>query len=77
MTILLITHREDIGMVADRGTLVWQGMSLITDKFAEVMLRYCAKAGLKEFCKRTLFEDTEKCFDEDYIDKIFAEENSK
>ncbi|MFX0026461.1 MAG: ATP-binding cassette domain-containing protein, partial [Candidatus Hermodarchaeota archaeon] len=25
MTILLITHREDIGMVADYGTLLWRG----------------------------------------------------
>jgi Fe-S cluster assembly ATP-binding protein len=74
MTILLITHREDIGMVADYGTLLWQGKSMITDKFPEVMLRFCAKAGLKEFCKRTLFQDDNACFGEDYIDKIFEEE---
>jgi Fe-S cluster assembly ATP-binding protein len=71
MTILLITHREDIGMVADYGTLMWYGDALITDKFPEVMLRYCKKAGLKDFCKRTLFKDGERCFSEDYIDKIF------
>ncbi|MEJ2248613.1 MAG: ATP-binding cassette domain-containing protein, partial [Candidatus Lokiarchaeota archaeon] len=76
MTILLITHREDIGMVADYGTLVWEGKSLITDKFGEVMLRYCAKAGLKEFCKRTLFENSDVCFDEEYIEKIFREEGN-
>jgi len=74
MTILLITHREDIGMVADYGTLLWQGKSMITDKFPEVMLRFCAKAGLKEFCKRTLFQDDNACFGEDYIDRIFREE---
>lgn len=74
MTILLITHREDIGMVADYGTLIWHGKGLITDEFPEVMLRYCKKAGLKEFCKRNLFKDGERCFSEDYIDKIFAEE---
>ncbi len=74
ITILLITHREDIGMVADYGTLLWRGEALLTDKFPEIMLRYCAKAGLKEFCKRTLFNGTIKCFDEDYIDKIFREE---
>jgi Fe-S cluster assembly ATP-binding protein len=78
MTILLITHREDIGMVADYGTLLWQGNALITDEFPEVMLRYCAKAGLKEFCKRTLFQDeATACFGEDYIDKIFEEEKNK
>ncbi|MHA1668962.1 MAG: ATP-binding cassette domain-containing protein [Promethearchaeota archaeon] len=71
MTILLITHREDIGMVADYGTLLWRGEHLITDEFPKVMLQYCKKAGLKEFCKRALFKDGIKCFDDDYIDKIF------
>jgi Fe-S cluster assembly ATP-binding protein len=71
MTILLITHREDIGMVADYGTLIWYGDALITDLFPEVMLRYCKKAGLKDFCKRALFKNGERCFSEDYIDKIF------
>jgi Fe-S cluster assembly ATP-binding protein len=75
MTILLITHREDIGMVADYGTLLWRGDHIITDVFPKVMLRYCAKAGLKEFCKRTLFKNGAVCFDDDYIDRIFREEN--
>jgi Fe-S cluster assembly ATP-binding protein len=75
MTVLLITHREDVGMVADYGTLLWRGDHIVTDKFPIVMLRYCAKAGLKEFCKRTLFKNGGVCFDEDYIDKIFREEN--
>ncbi|MFX1574405.1 MAG: ATP-binding cassette domain-containing protein [Promethearchaeota archaeon] len=75
MTILLITHREDIGMVADYGTLLWRGDSLLTDVFPNVMLKYCAKAGLKEFCKRKLFQHEGFCFDEDYIDRIFEEEN--
>jgi Fe-S cluster assembly ATP-binding protein len=75
MTILLITHREDIGMVADYGTLLWRGDHIITDVFPKVMLRYCAKAGLKEFCKRTLFKNGAVCFDEEYIDRIFKEEN--
>jgi Fe-S cluster assembly ATP-binding protein len=72
MTILLITHREDIGMVADYGTLLWRGEHLITDEFPKVMLQYCKKAGLKEYCKRALFKNGAKCFDDDYIDKIFA-----
>ncbi len=74
MTILLITHREDIGMVADYGTLLWRGDALMTDEFPRVMVRYCAKAGLKEFCKRALFKNGGKCFDDDYIDRIFREE---
>ncbi|MFW9988568.1 MAG: ATP-binding cassette domain-containing protein [Candidatus Odinarchaeota archaeon] len=77
MTILLITHREDIGMVADYGTLIWKGDSLMTDVFPKVMLKYCAKAGLKEFCKRKLFNGKQQCFDEDYIDKIFKEEQGE
>jgi Fe-S cluster assembly ATP-binding protein len=74
MTILLITHREDIGMVADYGTLVWRGDAILTDVFPKVMLRYCAKAGLREFCERKLFNGEGTCFDEEYIDRIFREE---
>ncbi|MFX1329631.1 MAG: ATP-binding cassette domain-containing protein [Promethearchaeota archaeon] len=74
MTILLITHREDIGMVADYGTLIWRGDAILTDEFPKVMVKYCAKAGLKEFCKRKLFNGESVCFDEDYIDRIFREE---
>jgi len=76
MTILLITHREDIGMVADYGTLIWRGDSLLTDVFPHVMLKYCAKAGLKEFCQRKLFQQEGFCFDEDYINRIFEEEKN-
>ncbi len=74
MTILLITHREDIGMVADYGTLLWRGDAILTDEFPIVMVKYCAKAGLKEFCKRALFKNGGKCFDDEYIDRIFREE---
>lgn len=74
MTILLITHKEDIGMVADYGTLLWRGDAIITDEFPKVMVKYCAKAGLKEWCKRTLFKNGVACFDDDYIDRIFREE---
>ncbi|MFX0035464.1 MAG: ATP-binding cassette domain-containing protein [Candidatus Hermodarchaeota archaeon] len=74
MTILLITHREDIGIVADYGTLIWRGDAILTDEFPKVMVKYCAKAGLKEFCKRKLFNGEGICFDEDYIDRIFREE---
>lgn len=77
MTILLITHREDIGMISDYATLLWGGKAIKTDTFPEVMLRYCARAGLKEYCKRTLFQEEDVCFGEDYIDKIFEEEQSK
>ena len=58
-------------MAADYGTLLWRGEHLMTDEFPKVMLHYCQKAGLKEFCKRALFKNGVKCFDDDYIDKIF------
>jgi Fe-S cluster assembly ATP-binding protein len=74
MTILLITHREDIGMIADYGTLIWRGDSIMTDEFPKVMVRYCAKAGLKDFCKRKLFKNGGFCVDDDYIERIFKEE---
>ncbi len=74
MTILLITHREDIGMIADYGTLLWKGEAVITDEFPKVMVRYCAKAGLKGWCKRTLFKNGARCFDDEYIERIFREE---
>ncbi|MFW9880408.1 MAG: ATP-binding cassette domain-containing protein [Candidatus Thorarchaeota archaeon] len=77
MTILLITHREDIGMVADYGTLIWRGDALLTDEFPKVMLKYCAKAGLRELCRRKLFSEKGVCFDEDYIDRIFREEQGQ
>ncbi|MHA1195117.1 MAG: ATP-binding cassette domain-containing protein [Promethearchaeota archaeon] len=75
ITILLITHREDIGMVANYGTLLWKGEAIITDEFPKVMVKYCKKAGLKEFCKRKLFENFMECYEEDYINNIFKEEN--
>ncbi|TXT56404.1 MAG: hypothetical protein BAJALOKI2v1_560021 [Promethearchaeota archaeon] len=75
MTILLITHREDIGMVADYGTLLWQGNMLITDEFPKVMLTYCQKAGLKDICERSLFQNAKECYGEDYFNKILAEED--
>ena len=74
MTILLITHREDIGIVSDYGSLLWKGSHLITADFPNVMLRYCKKAGLKDFCKKNLFKNGKRCFDDDYIDKIFRDE---
>ncbi|MHA1283409.1 MAG: ATP-binding cassette domain-containing protein [Promethearchaeota archaeon] len=76
MTILLITHREDIGLVADTGTLLWRGEVILTAEFPRVMVRYCSMAGLKEFCKRTLFSNktSVQCFDDKYIERILREE---
>ncbi len=77
--ILCVAH----GMVSTESTTIAghssstpdiNGDHIITDVFPKVMLRYCAKAGLKEFCKRTLYKNGAVCFDDDYIDRIFREE---
>lgn len=69
MTILLITHREDIGMVSDNSTLIWDGKVLANGPFRDIMVLYCQKAGLKKICNRTLFNQFDEC-----IDKIIEEE---
>jgi len=69
MTILIITHREDIGMVSDNSTLIWDGKVLANGSFRDIMVLYCQKAGLKKICSRTLFNQ----FDES-VDKIIEEE---
>jgi Fe-S cluster assembly ATP-binding protein len=57
-SILLITHREEAGMVADRATLLENGKCQKSGDFREVMQTYCQRMGRKEkcnkFCKRTL-----------------------
>ncbi|MBA7650781.1 putative ATP-dependent transporter SufC [subsurface metagenome] len=72
MTILLITHREDIGMVSDNSTLLWEGKVLVNGPFREVMLHYCEKAGLRQICNRTLFER----FDQ-FINGIIKDETQR
>lgn len=49
--ILLITHREETGDIADAATLLWQGQVLKTGNFAEVMQAYCLTAGRRERCR--------------------------
>lgn len=69
MTILIITHREDIGMVSDNSTLIWDGKVLANGSFRDIMVLYCQKAGLKKICSRTLFNQFDEC-----VDKIIEEE---
>jgi Fe-S cluster assembly ATP-binding protein len=68
MTILLITHREDIGIVSDYSTLIWGGEVVANGYFKDVMLLYCQKAGLKKICNRSLFNF------EEYVDNILKED---
>ena len=49
--ILLITHREETGDMADAATLLWKGQVLKSGNFAEVMQAYCQAIGRRERCR--------------------------
>jgi Fe-S cluster assembly ATP-binding protein len=51
-SILLITHREEAGLVADRATLIENGQCQKTGQFREVMQAYCQRTGRKDKCKK-------------------------
>lgn len=51
-SILLITHREEAGLVADRGTFLKEGKCKKTGTFREVMQTYCQTMGRKDKCKK-------------------------
>jgi len=51
-SILLITHREEAGEIADEGTLLWEGKVEARGSFKEVMERYCELAGRKVKCRK-------------------------
>jgi len=50
--ILLITHREEAGMVADHATLIENGRAVQTADFRTVMRSYCHRMGRQEKCCR-------------------------
>lgn len=51
-SILLITHREEAGEIADEGTLLWEGKVKAKGSFREIMTKYCELAGRKIKCQR-------------------------
>lgn len=51
-SILLITHREESGAVADSATLVWEGKTIANGSFAKVMHKYCYLARKGVPCRR-------------------------
>jgi len=51
-SILLITHREEAGEVADEGTLIWKGKVRAKGSFKDIMEKYCEFAGRKVKCKK-------------------------
>lgn len=51
-SILLITHREEAGLAADRATLLENGRCQKTGNFKEVMRDYCQRMGRKDKCMK-------------------------
>lgn len=49
-SILLITHREEAGLIADKATLIENGKIITTGKFRKVMLEYCKRSQTKNKC---------------------------
>lgn len=49
-SILLITHREEAGLIADKATLIEKGRAIKTGRFREVMREYCGRTGRRDRC---------------------------
>jgi Fe-S cluster assembly ATP-binding protein len=52
-SILLITHREEAGLIADQATLIEKGRVIITGRFRHVMHEYCSRMGARKRCMIT------------------------
>lgn len=50
VAILLITHREEAGLVADVATLIEKGKTIVSGRFRAVMRNYCQREGRQERC---------------------------
>jgi Fe-S cluster assembly ATP-binding protein len=49
-SILLITHREEAGLISDKATLIERGKIICSGKFRKVMLEYCRRSKVKQRC---------------------------
>ncbi len=49
-TILLITHREEAGLIANGATLISKGKVVATGPFRQVMRKYCEREGRRASC---------------------------
>lgn len=52
-SILLITHREEAGLIADKATFIHEGRSVKSGRFRAVMSEYCKAMGARERCMIT------------------------
>lgn len=53
-SILLISHREEVGMIADKASLLWNGELIKSGEFREVMRQYCQLSGRKKLCQKKI-----------------------
>ncbi len=51
-SILLITHREELGCIADQATFLNQGKVICNGDFEKVMRKYCQFSGRKKICQK-------------------------
>ena len=51
-SILLITHREELGGVTDQATFLNQGKVICDGNFRKVMRKYCQFSGRKKICQK-------------------------
>lgn len=64
-SILLITHREEAGMVADRATLLEEGKTVETGDFRQVMRLYCSRMGRQTECHKSKKCCQQNCYNKD------------
>ncbi len=53
-SILLISHREEVGLIADRATFLRRGKTICSGPFRPVMRKYCQSLKRKEICLKTM-----------------------
>lgn len=54
-SILLISHREELGLIADQATFTRQGESVCSGLFRPVMIEYCQSLRKREICQKTFY----------------------
>jgi len=54
-SILLISHREELGLIADQATFLRRGKSIYSGQFRPVMRKYCQSLKRKKICPRMFY----------------------
>lgn len=56
-SILLISHREETGRIADQASLLWNGQLVKSGGFKKVMWEYCKLFGRKKTCQKKICQN--------------------